>query len=227
MTHPTWTDKLSALSTAVVAGLTLMLLILAIVGWRTAKQTLDASKVASQAAASSAEAARLANEQAKFDSIEQARPYVYVEIVPGLSGLQCWDLVIKNVGRSSAKTLTLAYDKWPDHPDDVATSLRTLFDTSRTLPPTCGLRVIWRLEGNFTTGEKVVGVGRDGTITVRYTSDDPSNPDYHDVFDVMIGKSGLTPAGEQGSNGDGLHGDAETFYRLGQTLVRRVTELSR
>lgn len=72
-----------------------------------------------------------------------------------------------------------------------------------------------------------LGLGKSGKITVRYTSDDPSHPNYADVFDVMIEQSGLWPVPEEGPTADGLTGEAKKFYRLGQVLTRRVGELSR
>ena len=102
-----------------------------------------------------------------------------------------------------------------------------MFVTSRTLPPRCSIRAMWRLEGKFTDGTNEAGLGREGQIIVDYTSDDPQTPAYSDRFDVMIDKAGLWPVGESGPNPDGLQGEAKKFYVLGQALVRRVSELGR
>lgn len=227
MNDPTWADQLSAWSTFATAVLTLLVVVIALVGWRTAKATLEASREASGAATTSANAAREANEQARRDSIERTRPYVFVEVMPGLAGATTWDLRITNSGQSAARKLVLDYDRWPEDLDDVATAVRDMFGTPRTLPPRCSIRVIWRLEGNFTDGTSEAGLGREGQITVDYTSDDPETPKYSDRFDVMIDKAGLWPVGESGPTPDGLHGDVKKFYLLGQALVRRVTELGR
>ncbi|WP_217428057.1 hypothetical protein [Microlunatus speluncae] len=227
MNEPTWTDILAAWSTFGTAVLTAVLVILAVCAWRTAKDTLDASKKASEAAEASAVAAQAANEQARLDSIEQTRPYVFVEVVPGLQGAGCWDVRIANSGRSAARNLTLDYEHWSQNPDDVGTAVRELFETSRALPPGCSIRAVWRLEGNFTEGPSIVGLGKSGKITVRYTSDDPSRPDYDDSFDVMIEKSGLWPIPESGPEPEGVTGQARKFYRLGQALTRRIGETSR
>jgi hypothetical protein len=224
---PTWAERLSAWSTFATAVLTLLVVVIALVGWRTAKATLKASREASRAATVSANAAREANEQARRDSIEQTRPYVFVEVLPGLAGTTTWDLRVTNSGQSAARKLVLDYDQWPAPLDDVATAIWAMFETPRTLPPRCSIRMVWRLEGNFTDGSKEAGLGREGTITVGYTSDDPKAPTYSDRFDVMIDKSGLWPVGESGPTPDGLNGDARKFYVLGQALVRRVTELGR
>ena len=65
-----WTDQISAWSAVITAVFSGVVVIVALVAWRTARQTLHAS--------------REANAQAKHDSIEQTRPYVYAEVVPSL-----------------------------------------------------------------------------------------------------------------------------------------------
>lgn len=202
----------------------------AFVAWRTAKDTLEASRDASRAATLSAEAARDANVQAKLDSIEQTRPYVYVEMVPGLSGLGHWDVRIRNIGRSTARKLTLDFDSWPENPDDIAESIRELFETPRSLPPGASIRAIWSLnagQGMFDDGTHEAGLGGAGQVTARYSSDDPSHPHYSDSFDVMIERVGFWPVPEDGPRPDGLSEDVRKFYLLGQALVRRIGELGR
>lgn len=74
MVNPTWADILSAVSTAASALLTLGLVVLALVAWRTASDALEESRKASLAAQKSAAAAEAANEQLRRDSAEQTRP---------------------------------------------------------------------------------------------------------------------------------------------------------
>jgi len=129
---PTWTDQLaawSALASAVFAALTF---VVALVAGYVALETMRASQAASRAAKDAADEARLANEQARLDSVEQTRPYVYVEVVPSLFGAGCWDIRISNVGKSCARDLTLETE-WPAKPDDVAQSVRELFGTPSVL----------------------------------------------------------------------------------------------
>jgi len=85
------------------AVLTLAILVMAVFAWRTAKATLKASEEASHAAAVSAKAAQEANEQARLDSIAQTRPYVFVEVKPGLAAVGTWDLRVTNNGQSPAR----------------------------------------------------------------------------------------------------------------------------
>jgi hypothetical protein len=86
---------------------------------------------------------------------------------------------------------------------------------------------MWRLEGNFTNDTTEAGMGKSGTIRVRYTSTDPSNPQYSDDFDVHVDKSGLWPVPEVGPTPEGLHGETKKFYDLGQVMARHVGELRR
>jgi hypothetical protein len=224
---PNWTDALTAIAATATAILTLAIVVMAVAAWRVGKKTLEASIAASTAATASADAARVANEQAKRDSIEQTRPFVYAELVPSLAGNPNWDVRIVNVGRSSARNLTLSFDNWPDEPDDVATSVRDLFDTPRTLPPSASIRAMWRLEGNFDDGTSEAGMGKSGTITVSYTSDDPTHPRYEDVFDVRVDNSGLWPVSAAGPTPSGMTGDALKFYRLAQVATRHLGDLNR
>lgn len=224
---PLWTEQLSAWSTFATAVLTLVLVVVAIVAGVVAVHTLRASRRASEAAMLAAEAARAANEQARLDSIEQTRPYVFADVLPGLAGPSTWDLRITNSGKSAARNLTLDFSDWPEELDQVGTSLRQLFETPRTLPPGRSLRVFWRLEGQFTDGTTEHGMPTTGQITVSYTSDDASQPDYHERCDVMLDRSGLWPRPESGPEPVGLKGEARKFYLLAQVLVRRVGELGR
>jgi hypothetical protein len=227
MTEPLWTDQLSAWSTFATAVLTLALVGVALWAGITAIHTLRTSQRASEAAIVAAEAARSANEQARVDSIEQTRPYVYAEIAPSLAGANHFDLKIRNSGKSAARNLTLDYSDWPAPLDDVACSIRTLFDTPRTLPPDCSIRVLWRLQGNFSDGTTEAGMPKSGIINLKYTSDDSSKPQYSEHYDVQISTSGLWPVPEAGPRPDGMSGDAKKFYVLGQALLRRVGELGR
>lgn len=213
MPEPSWTDQLSAWSTFATAGLTLVVVVAAVTTAWFARGALKAS--------------RAANLQAQHDSIEQTRPFVYAEVVPGLSGIGCWDIRITNSGRSSARGLTLDFDTWPEDLDDVGGAIHTLFTTPRTLPPTCSIRAYWRVEGNFDDGRQEAGLPKIGQITAAYTSDDPSEPSYEDTFDVMLGNAGFWPVPEHGPEPRGLKGDARMFYLLGQAIARRIGELSR
>lgn len=231
MDSPNWTDQMASWSALASALLTLGLLVFAVVAWRTAHKTLEESRKASIASQQSAKAAETANEQMRRDSIEQTRPYVFAEVLPGLAGVPSWDIRITNAGKSAARQLTLTPTEWPDRDDVVTRSLRELAEPPRTLPPGCSIRALWRMgpprDGMHTNGPEEMGMNERGQILVEYDSDDTEQPPYRDTFDVNATGAGLWPVPEQGPTPDGLKGDARKFYKLGQALVRRVGELSR
>lgn len=224
---PLWTEQLSAWSTLATAVLTLALVVVAAVAGVVAVRALQASRLASEAALLAAEAARAANEQARLDSLERTRPYVFIEMLPGLAGVNSFDLRITNSGKSAARNLTMDYSDWPENLDGVGIPMRRLFETPRTLPPGGSLRVMWQLLGEFADGSTEVGMPSDGRITASYTSDDASEPEYRETSDVMIDNSGLWPVPDDGPDPKGLHGESLQFYRLGRILTRHVGALGR
>ena len=210
-------NQLTAWSTFGTAVATLLLFVGAVwAGW-SARGALRAS--------------REANEQAKRDSVAQTRPYVYAEVIPGMHGIGAYDLRIRNTGKSAALGLTLEFDRWPDDPDDVADAVELAFKTSRTLPPDCSLRMLWRLEAGdertFQSGRTEVGLPTSGTISVRYTSSDEISPTYTDEFTVMIDNAGFWPVPESGPEPTGLHGADAKFYALGRSIARNIGNLGR
>jgi len=226
MVTPSVTDWITAVSSVVYTLLTAGLLLAAVKAWRTASDALRASQTASNAAAEAANAARQSNAQAALDSVQRTRPYVFVELLPGLQGTGCYDLRIANAGQSAARKLSLDCESWPSIEDNITASIKSLFARHRTLPPGCSIRAVWRIE-DTNLEKQSSGMPPDVAINVRYTSDDPSGPQYDDVFEVSVSTSGLWPVPEDGSDPELLSGPAQHFYLLGQALVRRVGELSR
>ena len=174
-------------------------------------------------------ASQRANEQARRDSIAQTRPYVFVEILPGLAGLSCYDIRITNTGKSSARQLRVDFSPWPEHEDDIVTSLRQMFETSRTLPPGASIRSFWRIETNKSQNGQEMGMPKTGTLRVFYSSDDEVCPKYSERYEVLISNSGLWPVPEGGPNPDFSSDCKELrkFYLLGQAIARAIGNLGR
>lgn len=219
-----WTDVVMAWAAVATAVFTLGLLITAICAIKPAKETWKA--------------AAEANRQAERDSREQSRPYVTAQIVPGLAGITSWDLRIMNTGRTAARNLTMDYDQWPrgqdeeaewpDAWDRVSRSLHTMFATPRTLAPGTSSRVLWLIDRKEHETTPPMGLSKDGTVSVRYNSDDPKAPRYEDSFDVMIENSGLWPVPESGPNfSKTVSEEAKQANKLMKVLIRRVGELGR
>ncbi len=145
----------------------------------------------------------------------------------------CWHRTVRRPdykrGAIDCEESDSRYSAWPEHLDDVGESVRTLFETPRSLPPGCSIRAYWllRAKGRFSDGTTEAGIASEGTVTVSYSSDDPSRPEYEDRFEVMPSKSGFWPVAESGPDPTGMEGDLRKFYLLGQALVRRVGALGR
>lgn len=196
------------------------LLVTAIWAARIGCDTMQASRAASKAA-------RAANEQAKRDSIEQTRPYVFVEILPGLAGLGTYDVRVKNVGRTAAYDLTLDYSDWPAEPDEHTRQIMTLFETRRTLPPTCSIRSYWRIDLPGVDEQKPIGAGTSGAIVASYRGPNPDDGTYRDSYEVLIDGSGLWPVPENGPEPGRMDGAERKQYKLLQAIARHIGELHR
>ena len=213
-------DNLADYSSLASAIASWFLVGLAFWAGKTATQTLRASKEAS-------EAAREANVQAKNDSIAQTRPYVYVELVPGMMAERSLDLRIVNVGRSSARQLKLEFVNRSESVNqseisEIEVSVRDLFQTARTLPPSCSIRTLWcDLDEKESAGaspqRKPKGMPLEGTIHLQYYSDDGT--EYSDEFELLFGKSGLSPVPEKGSE----LGTCHDFYVVAQAISRAIS----
>jgi len=219
-------ESLAAWAAVATAILTLPIAFTAVWAGVNAKKTLDAS--------------REANEQARVDSIAQTRPYVYAEVVPGLSGTTTYDLKITNTGRSAARNLTLSFEPQDDQSntaDDIVQALERFFKAPRVLPPGSSIRTWWRIinvdnDGKPDERRSTSGMPEAGVLTVRYTSEDPY-AEHEDQFEVMLDeRAPLWPVPEDGLNTPERN-DADVytwlkhFYELGKTMVRRIGEINR
>lgn len=217
-TTATTADWVAAISAATTAVLTLVLVIAALWSLKAALKTLGAS--------------REANEQTERDSIERTRPYVFVEIVPGLAGIATYDLVIRNTGLSAARRVTLQFNPWPEAIDDIAEKVRTLMATPRDVPPGSSLRSVWHLgtaEGEtFTDGTTEAGMPLAGSITVHYDSDEPKRDPYTETYPFDVNTAGLWPTPAAGPDAKGFENKRDRlFYKALQALTNQVGELRR
>jgi len=86
----------------------------------------------------------LSQEQAQ----NAARPYVIAEVVPGLTGIGTWDLVLRNVGKMVARRVIGETDVIPKRSDKdyISESLTQFLATPRDIGPDSRVRVFWRTE---------------------------------------------------------------------------------
>ncbi|WP_156911364.1 hypothetical protein [Arsenicicoccus bolidensis] len=184
-----------------------------------------------KAANKSWKASTEANDQAKHDSIEQTRPYVYVEWLPSVAGEHTIDMRVTNSGRTSARNLRMECNDWPEPMDDLADGVLRMMKTARTLPPGCSFRNYWLIQTPQNTrmdGQEDphhAGMGKLATVTVRYEGD-PAQPPYEDQFTFDLDGWGLVPMPTEGPVVNGTPSPKQ-WYRLGQTVLGKLGELGR
>lgn len=174
-------------------------------------------------------AAKAANEQAKRDSVERTRPYVFVEVSPSIGADNGIDVLIRNSGSSAARQVVIDFDGWPDDPDDIAQAAQKVFETPRTIAPGSSVRIYWMLTAHsgqaFEDGREEAGIDTPGTATIRYTSDDPAHPEYEDRYEIDVPNLGHRPTGYRGVEPP-PNPSAREFYKLGQRALSRLSEIS-
>ena len=163
--------------------------------------------------------------QMKKDSADQTRPYVYAKLEPSMGG-RAWDLVIRNVGQSSAKSLRIQASRWPTHEDDATRDLKRMFRTPRTLPPGTSIRTYWNLDPAGLEDGQTSGVTEPVTVRLTYTGLDEAAPPFADSFELDHTAVGMTPTGWAGTNPSRTPGLYRFDLRLGE-LIRAVSELRR
>ena len=165
-------------------------------------ETMKASRNASRAAIE-------ANEQASIDSHNATRPYVDARVVEGLAGTTEFDLVIRNVGKSAARDLTIECATPVARDDDVTKAVLELFSTQRTVFPDTSIRAMWQLgetsndprtvstdaRGERVTGK--MGMPDSAALSIKYRSSDGMRT-YTETTTVRCDRSGLWPVPEQG-----------------------------
>lgn len=176
-------EWIATIAAAVTAIATLGLVIGAVLAWHTAKKTLD---------------------QMRQDSAAQTRPYVYAKLEPSMGGRQAWDLVIKNVGQTAAKDLTLVASAWPENDDDAVRDLKKLFATPRTLPPGTSIRSYWNLDFLNQDPSQNKGVTDPVTVTVKYVGTSqkkgPGYEPFSEDYELDPTAVGMTPLGWPGKS---------------------------
>lgn len=193
-------DAVTAWGTSVLA---IFAIITAIIGWGTLRRT-------------------------RLDSAARTRPYVYAKLEPSIGNRQAWDLVVKNVGQTAAKNLTLEVSKWPDREDDVTRELKRLFETKRTLPPGTSIRTYWNLDPIGKEDDQNAGVTEPVEVTVHYTSGVKGlfrSPRHSESYEIDHTTVGATPIGWSGM--DKASASWDPVERRLKEVVAALSELRR
>lgn len=164
----------------------------------------------------------------RLDSTARTRPYVYAKLEPSIGSRQAWDLVIRNVGQSAAKHLTLEAIPWPDQEDDVTRELKRLFKTERTLPPGTTIRTYWNLDPTNKKDGQNAGVTDPVEVVVRYRSEVKKlwrTPEYSETYEIDHTTVGMTPIGWSGM--DQASAGWDPLDRRLKEVVGALSELRR
>lgn len=140
------------------------------------------------------------------DSRDRTRPYVQLDVVPGLQGPGSWDLIIENRGASAAHDVRIdAGTLEPvDDEDHIVGALSVYLATPRTLVPGARRRLMWAF--NLPDRGIRAGVLEGRTVQVLYRDEQgmrrrrPSRP-FEDNFlleDVTSTAAGIYPAPTEG-----------------------------
>lgn len=102
------------------------------------------------------------------DSRERTRPYVQLDVVPGLHGPGSWDLIVENRGASAALQVVIDAGLFTplDADDHIAPIIGDYLLTPKTLVPGARRRVMWGLQQ--TAGNVKAGVLEPREATVTY-----------------------------------------------------------
>lgn len=153
------------------------------------------------------------------DSTRQTRPYVNIDLAPGLHGNGFWDITIENVGRSIARNLRIDAGSLAarDADDHISEHLSAFLSRSQTLPPGARRRVMWRMEAD--TGRTVAGADADVKVTATYNDDQGTA--YSDQFDVATeGYGHVAPSPTDGCkvSGSGLTKNEASLANIDRAL---------
>ncbi|HRY11886.1 MAG TPA: hypothetical protein P5544_18130 [Candidatus Nanopelagicales bacterium] len=140
------------------------------------------------------------------DSRERTRPYVQLDVVPGLHGPGSWDLIIENRGASSALNVVIDGGEYEaqDADDHIVPNLGAYLLAPKTLVPGARRRVMW----GYDTADPPLkaGVLEPRSMSVTYLDERKArslwgrNRPFRDVFRVgeALGAA-VSPAPSEGS----------------------------
>lgn len=193
--------------------------------WITAVATVGAVVVAAAAIWPAARQVRLAAEQAQKtaardaqDSEERTRPYVSVDLVPGVAGSSSVDAVIENYGKSTARDIRLSLADREfgalSEGDRVGPALGRLFAAGFDLPPGGRRRIFWHMPARPSANPPgALGAPQDAEVVVAYgwtPSDGRTRREYserlrYNLDDVLS----ITPVPDTGPKAAGSGIDVE------------------
>lgn len=156
------------------------------------------------------------------DSEARTRPYVSLDIVPGLAGRPTFDVVIANSGATTARNVRLRladhdFAKQSEH-DEIGPALGELLASGFDLAPGARRRLLWRIPDDENTEPRgAVGAPISDVIRFTYAWDprDGRPPRYYEDqlgYDLTQYPL-LTPAPSRGATAQGSPADQNLQLR--------------
>lgn len=158
----------------------------------------------------------------------EGRPYVTAEVVPGLHGAGHWDLVLRNYGKTSARSVVMFCTdlRVRDDDDHISPSLISYLATPRALAPGARERVMWRMDED--AHGRLSEAGAPGKTSVEVTYSDGIGNQYADTYAFDVDSLGAAaPAPTEGPSAMGNGKELANIERALRTLNAHVGELRR
>lgn len=172
------------------------------------------------------------------NSDARTRPYLGIDVAPGIGGMASMDIVFTNHGRSYARDVrvSLVGEEFQAQSagDEIGPALGRLFATPFDLAPNAHRRVLWRIPANAQSkppGE--VGTPISGEVRVAYSGDPRDGRDsrtYEDFLRYDLTEypklMTLPSSGRSAPEGSDQEVEKNTVHAL-RAIARSVGELRR
>lgn len=202
--QPSVTDWMTAIGTVATAVATFGLVVVAAVTFGGARRQL-----------------RLLREQLDRES----RPYVFADVVPGLHGAGNWDLIITNLGKSTAYGVQVRATVEPQDADDhIAGPLNDYLNEARVLVPGARHRVMWRMEAEGR--HRAAGAAARTEAALVYTDAGGARFSEDYVWDVDV-LGAASPVPTEGPRSTSANAELGNIERAIRSLSVHVGELRR
>lgn len=121
----------------------------------------------------------------RANSDAQTRPYLALDVVPGIAGNSSFDLVISNQGKTFAREIAISIEglhfEAQSSGDELGPALGRLFEQKFELAPGARRRVFWRIPESNGSPRGDIGTPVAATILVDYVwvRDDGRSPEHY------------------------------------------------
>ena len=146
----------------------------------------------------------------------EGRPYITLQVVPGLHGDGSWDLVVENVGKTMARGVTLDLgDIQPlDDKDYIVGPLKTFAAHPRDIAPSERLRIMWR----YSHEDHNIEAGVSNTVTGCVTYSDDLEQHFTETREFTTQLSEAIPVPTTGPTSTGPDEPAKTLKNINHAI---------